>query len=210
MARSLHAFLAITFEQYRENKKAKDTELLLLKEMLNDELRNVRDLKMNLVEYELAVYSCNYFLENIGNKKETDSLAIYAHEIQNSPIFQISYSAYNNMNSLGWQIISNDSLRKEIIFIYDYYYDAMEELAHNRDFPLTNDFYLPLYNKHFNVGKQKVIDYQRLQRDSEFENVVRQLLFMKKDVIAFINRRLKKSEKLQQMINVEIRKILEK
>ena len=64
--------LAIAFENFRENQKARTIELLLLKEMLNDEERNVYDLKQNLEDYNNAVKGCNYILDKIENKKPND------------------------------------------------------------------------------------------------------------------------------------------
>ena len=200
--------LAITFENFRENKKARTTELLLLKEMLNDEKRNVRDLKSNLKDYQKAVKGCNYMLDRIDNKKAyDDSLGFYVNDIRHTPVFQISYSAYNTMNSIGWQIISNDSLRKEIIFLYDYYYDALEELAHNRDMPITNNQFMPIYNRHFDVGDKKPLSYDSLIEDTYFENIIREVKTIKEDVIGFTERRLKRSENLQELIKSEIIKL---
>ena len=200
--------LAIAFENFRENQKARTTELLLLKEMLNDEERNVYDLKQNLEDYNNAVKGCNYILDKIENKKPNDdSLGIYVNNIRHTPVFQISYSAYNTMNSIGWQIISNDSLRKNIIFLYDYYYDALEELAHNRDMPITNNKFMPIYNQYFDVGEKKALGYDSLIKNTNFENIIREVKFIKEDVIGFIERRLKYSENLQELIKAEIVKL---
>ena len=200
--------LAIAFDNFRENEKARTTELLLLKEMLNDEKRNVRDLKLNLRDYKKAVRGCNYMLDKIENEElNDDSLGIYVNDIRYTPIFQISYSAYNTMNSIGWQIISNDSLRKEIIFLYDYYYDALEELAHNRDMPITVNKFMPIYNQYFDVGKRKTLDYNSLIKDTNFENLIREVKFLKEDVIGFTERRLKRSKALQELIKSEIVKL---
>lgn len=200
--------LAFAFDNYRENKKSRTTELLLLKEMLNDEKRNVIDLKLNLKDYKKAVKGCDYVLSKIENKEPNeDSLGIYVNDIQLSAVFQISYSAYNTMNSIGWQIISNDSLRKEIIFLYDYYYDALEELAHSREFPITIDKFMPLYNKHFDVGKRKALNYDSLIKDTNFENIIREVKLIKQIVIGFTERRIKRSANLQELIKSEIDKL---
>ncbi|MBV6655844.1 MAG: hypothetical protein KI786_18880 [Mameliella sp.] len=200
--------LAITFDNFRENKKSRKTELILLKEMLNDEQRNIQDLQSNLSDYRKAVKGCNYILDKYENQTPNDdSLGIYAYNIRYTPIFQISYSAYNTMNSMGWQVISNDALRKEIIFLYDYYYDALEELAHNRDMPITNDKFMPLYNQHFDVGQRKTLDYEALMKDKTFENVIREVKFIKESVIGFTERRLDRSENLQALIKSEIAKL---
>lgn len=200
--------LAIAFDNSRENKKARTTELLLLNEMLNDEKRNVRDLKINLSDYKNAVKGCNYLLDKIEHKGPADdSLGIYVNNIRKTPVFQISYSAYNTLNSIGWQIISSDSLRKEIIFMYDYYYDALEELAHNRDMPITMNKFMPLYNQRFDVGEQRALNYDSLILDTYFENLIREVKIIKEDVIGFTERRIKRSENLQVLIEAEIIKL---
>lgn len=200
--------LAIWFEKYIESKQERKTEIILLKELLKDEVRNVSDLEINLEYYIKAWNGCNYVLDHLEkNKSYNDSLGIHFSQIGNSPIFQFSKSSYNTLQSIGWQIISNDSLRTKIIFLYDYYYDALEILAHQRDNQFSQNFFEPTYIRAFNLSDKIPIDYESLINDVEFENIVRRARAYKGTVIQFIGRRIEKSIELQSLIKEEIRRL---
>ncbi|MBA7582965.1 hypothetical protein ES708_24903 [subsurface metagenome] len=197
--------LAIWFENFMESKQERKTEIILLKELLKDEERNVSDLEFNLGMFIKAKNGCNYVLDQLKNKKPyNDSLGIHFGNIRYSLIFQISKSSYNTILSIGWQIITNDSIRTDIIFLYDFYYDALETLSVQLDMPYTQNHFIPMYNRMFNTGDKTPIDYESLINDIEVANIVRQARGYKVTVIQFIRRRIDQSKKLQILIEEEI------
>jgi len=200
--------LAIWFENYKENIKTRQTELVLLKELLKDEERNENDLKLNLAHYIRAKNGCDFVLDQLENNKAyDDSLGIHFANIRLSPQFQLSWASYNTIQTIGWQIISNDSLRGKIIDLYDVYYGPLVDLATQWDYPYVQNQITPLYNREFNAADQTPLNYKDLVDDIETENIVREAQRFKGALIIWIDRRLERSNSLQIFIRKEIKRL---
>ena len=200
--------LAIWFDNYKENNKNKKRELVLLNELLKDEKENYIELNEDLNYFYQAREGCEYVLDHIENNKPvSDSIGIYFGRIQISPIIQLQKSTYYTIQSIGWHIVSNDSLRSEIIFLYDRLYDALEELVHKRDFTYIRDYIVPLYNMHFNSIDNMPVNYEALINDMIVKNTVRKSKYLKEEIIRFTQRRIDKNIKVQELIKEEIKRL---
>ena len=90
------------------------------------------------------------------------------------PVF--TTSAYEDIKSnKGLGLISNDSLRKEIILIHERFYPFALENVDNEESMIHQELMLPVFAKLFvsnENGEAVPNDYSSLQRHQEFINVI--------------------------------------
>ena len=68
----------------------------------------------------------------INKRPYNDSLDIHFGNIQYNTQFTLNTGGYENLKSRGFEIISNDSIRKSIINVYDRWFDFIDDLEVSR------------------------------------------------------------------------------
>lgn len=123
---------AYALNNWNDNRNNRNTERKILTEIKNSIENDVKDFNSNIGGNRLSLRADEVFRELIHNKNVSqDSIGIYYTALFRDYIPIINKSAYESFKSNNIKIISNDSLRLEIISLYDYYYSIIEALEYD-------------------------------------------------------------------------------
>lgn len=119
--------LALQVNNWNDEKNSKISEQKILSEIRNGIWRDLSDFEGNVYSNKKAIKAGEYFINYISkNEVSLDSLNLYYSSLfrDYSPV--INKSGYESLKSSGLKTISNDSLRFQIVELYDYYYTIIE------------------------------------------------------------------------------------
>lgn len=120
---------AFSLSEWSNKREERITEVKILKEISNSLKRDLYDLENNVYAYGMSEHSIEIVKEWLdGNNTPNDSLNLYYQIMLRNYTPIINRSAYESLKSTNIKIISNDSLRLDIISMYDYYYRMVEKL----------------------------------------------------------------------------------
>jgi hypothetical protein len=121
--------IALQINNWNEEKKISNTELEILKLMRKNLNSDLRDMNGNIEFYRVRQKAAQVVLKSLDDSLyKNDSLSFSYANLGLSPFFIETTSAYENLKSIGFEIIKNDSLKENIMSIYSKSYQWMEEL----------------------------------------------------------------------------------
>ena len=104
-----------------------NTELKILQSMKENLNSDIQEMEGNLKIYSLALKSTLEILKVLNIPEyETDSLNIYFGHLAAHVMFIETTSAYENLKTIGFEIIKSDNLKKNIMHIYGKQYQVIE------------------------------------------------------------------------------------
>lgn len=125
----LGILIALQIDNWNQNRQNRKLERVLLNEFLVNLKSDLRDVKYN-IDYNTMLRSSNEiiytFLE--GTESYHDSLEYHFGHLYGGTIFTENVSAYESLKSIGLDLISNDSLRQQITYLYSVGYDLITSL----------------------------------------------------------------------------------
>ena len=125
-------FAAFALDNWNENRKDNNTELKILAEINNGLSQDIRDIGVNVYGHQSGLRATNYFEKLILNKPiETDSLPFHYFNLLRDFISVQNISGYETLKSKGLEIVTNDSLRTEILALYENDYNSLRKLEEN-------------------------------------------------------------------------------
>src|SRR5690606_37306824 len=120
---------AFALNNWNDNRRNANSENKILTEISNGLHKDLADIDTNIKGHEWGITSCNYF-RNIFTGKEVDhdSLMIYYQTLTRDFINLQNRAGYETLKSKGLELIKNDSLRRDIISLYEYDYTILRKL----------------------------------------------------------------------------------
>lgn len=124
----LGVLAAFALGNWGEQKKESKVELKILSEIKNGLDEDLADLDFNINGHKKGL-AANYFFSSLinGNQPKVDSLAQFYTDLLNDFIPVQNLSGYETLKSRGLEIIKNDSLRKEILSLYENDYNILRK-----------------------------------------------------------------------------------
>jgi len=120
---------AFALNNWNDNRKANRSENKILIEISNGLKKDIEDIRQNKLGHEKGIYACNYFRNMIAGKQvNTDSLLTYYRALTRDFISIQNTAGYETLKSRGLELIKNDSLRLQIITMYEYNYNILRKL----------------------------------------------------------------------------------
>lgn len=172
--------IALQINTWNENKKAREREIRLLNELIENlnvnEQRLTRD-----IELELKYFNSSKIIVDHLDKKLPyhDSLDIHFQLSQLSADIVLVTSAYEAIKSIGFDVISNDSLRTHIINLFDTNYESMIRETRSLEDQFWPSVVIPMWVKHLrnnsmdeDLSGQRPINYNALLNDPEFTSMI--------------------------------------
>ena len=203
--------IALSINNWNEKRKESIQELKILKNLGDDIKYNVLSIKSTYSSDSL-IASRNRFLLKIlkDNKSEyTDSLQIHFGGITRYYIFSPRKMAFEALKSEGLEIIKNDSLRSEVIKLYDENY-----LLNSHMIDLRKEIHINsknLYNKKLftlaDVGRKVPVNFNALKSDIEFINSLSYITAESRNFLGHYQNMLRKTESVENIILKEIQKL---
>ena len=106
--------IALQINNWNEDKKITSTELDILKVMKRNLNSDLRDMDGNIKFYMVRQNAAQVVLKSLDDSLyKNDSLSFCYANLGLSPFFIETTSAYENLKSIGFEIIKNDSLKRE-------------------------------------------------------------------------------------------------
>ena len=204
--------IALSINNWNEKNKIKKEESKVLTEIGKSLKDDLRYLKINLRGNKRYIRWLNIIKEQIElEKPSNDSLNYFYTAILFTNSVDITTGPYETLKSKGLDLISNDSLRNNIVLYYEqtvkYYID--KDLYLDRNF--TIEYCTKLFNtvaSYSDTGRIPIFpnDFESLKEDKVFSN----LLNTKIEEIGYKNRVLKNAKEEIEELTGFIRKELKK
>ncbi len=199
--------IALSINNWNEGNKRKSRErdvLLHMKRNLESDLH--QDYPKLVLEN--AMKSTNIVLDYLEQRKPyNDSLDYYFAWIPAYTRHMPNSTAYENLKTIGFDIISNDTLRENYQKLYAFNYELIEFQRNEISYKNYREF-KDFYKKHFrNYIVQKSAtpnNYQSLCENNEFHEMLITTREYGIEQMELRNRTNKEVEKLIEMINKEL------
>lgn len=168
--------IALQINNWNEDRKTRERELATLKELKANLLMDIEDFETNIRWHRVFIHSSEVVLNALrSGAPYHDSLSIHLARIPANPIFMPTTSAYQNLKMSGFELIGNDSLRRELQGLYEarYAYTAKTTgAAYDHDQEQFGRFYQKEMSSYIMNNKAHPVDFRALQTNQEFMNLV--------------------------------------
>ncbi|WP_340199008.1 hypothetical protein [Ascidiimonas sp. W6] len=120
---------AFALTNWNDNRNSKQSEEKILTEIKNGIGIDKQDFEGNIIGHTISLRA-NYMFRELLNGKEIsqDSIGLFYTSLFRDYTPVINRSGYESLKETSLKTITNDSLRFQIISLYDYYYGIIEIL----------------------------------------------------------------------------------
>ena len=188
----LGILIALFLNNINADKQARKTEIELLKELQSNLSSNIQILERTLkTEYEYLHYN-EMILEYLDHRKPYDegldpAFGVYFWTVTTNPVM----GGYEFLKSKGIDLISSDSLRKKISFIFDNEFSILKNENEVWSNNLQQNISYPYHVKHFRrydlaeadtsqIERARPFDYNALLEDEEFKSINAEIISNRK------------------------------
>lgn len=210
-------FAAFALENWKDNINEKKAASKILLEIRNGLEKDTFDMIENLHGHERSIEATKYFKDLLINKKvNSDSFNIQYFNLLRNFISLQNVSGYESLKSKGLEIIENDSLRSQIISIYEYDYSILKKLEedyselqfHNLYFDKINSIIAPnlIYSDDGTFNSLKIPFKVSNENRNIFLNCLIKIKYNRFFINKIYNETLEKVKKTMQMIDNETKK----
>ena len=167
--------LALQVNNWNSERAHRNKEISILTEMNRNLELNVNQFSAEIENQDSIIQNINIIMEQIKNNiPYHDSLGIKYASIAWTEEFNIANSAFETLKTIGFDLISSDSLRENIIHLFNVRYfrisDVIQKVS-SADYAKLTTVYL----RHIEYDKQgngTVNDFESLKNDIEFTNML--------------------------------------
>ena len=199
--------LALQVNNWNNESARKTKELSILTEMNRNLELNVKQFSAEIEHQDSIIQNINIILDHIKNNiPNHDSLSSKYASIAWSEEFNTANSAFETLKAIGLDLISSDSLRENIIHLFNVRYlkisDVISKIS-SADYTILSQVYL----RHIEYdiqGNGMVNDFERLKKDREFTNLLSNRRIWKVDIINAYKELIEESLQLSRMIDQEL------
>lgn len=167
--------IALQINNWNETNKLNTRELTLLKELKTNLKINIANLENDIDKQVKSVRSFKYII-NLPNSNlpYSDSIPSYLSDIDYAPDVILVSSAFQTLKSSGLELIQSDSLRIEIVNLFEVDYPKLMQETRRIEDQLWSAVVIPLFQKHLSNHNSGWIpnDYDSWLKDREFFNMV--------------------------------------
>lgn len=122
-------FAAFALNNWNEGRKVSNAEIQIISEINNGLKQDIKDMHLNMKGHEDGLRAVSFFQDLVDNKqREQDSLRFFTFYLLRNFISIQNNSGYETLKSKGLEIIENDSLRREILALYENDYSILKTL----------------------------------------------------------------------------------
>jgi hypothetical protein len=200
--------IALSINNWNENRKSNTREKKLLIELRANLQINVNNLNSDIVKQEKSAKIIHLLLEHLDHQKPyIDSLDYYFAEADYAPDVVLTSSAFETLKSIGFELIKKDSLRKEILYLFEVTYPTLMQNTKRIEDQVWSTASVPIYQKYFRreiEGQAKPIDYGALLQDKEFTNMLSFRVALRKSSTSSKIQVVNETKKLIEFIENEL------
>ncbi len=123
---------AFTLNNWNENRRDNRAATKILTEISNGLQKDLVDININIFGHNEGTAACKYWRKIIQNEEvDTDSLGQYYLALTRDFFSAQNNSGYETLKSRGLELLQNDSLRFDIISLYEYDYESLKTMEEN-------------------------------------------------------------------------------
>ena len=139
---------AFALENWNANRRDSRAEIKILTEVANGLKRDIDDVRLNVIGHKDGVAACRFWRRVVNNQPVgADSTQRYYSSLTRNFISIQNVSGYETLKSKGLEILKNDSLRAEIISLYEYDYNVLRKLEEEYSEMQFQQNYFPEFNQ---------------------------------------------------------------
>ncbi|MDH7445774.1 DUF6090 family protein [Aquimarina sp. 2201CG14-23] len=206
---------AFALNNWNENRRDNTAKQKILEELNNGLKNDIEDLNINLNGHKRGIKACEFWRNVIQNKEMTlDSLQFRFIELTRDYTSLQNSSAYETLKSRGLELIENDSLRSELISLYEYDYytlkileEEYEEMQYQKNyFKEINEFLAPSFVFDENgvlISLETPINLSKKQKNILMSYLIK-IELNRKGVLRFYQKTKKKVKSLEEKITKEL------
>ncbi|MDI9867536.1 DUF6090 family protein [Flectobacillus sp. DC10W] len=143
-------FAAFALDSWNETRKDKYVEIKILSEINNGLKQDIKDIRLNIIGHQQGIQAVNYFQKIILNQPVSkDSLKQYYFSLFRNFISIQNSSGYQTLKSKGLEIIENDSLRLQILSLYENDFNSIRKLEEDYSELQFHQIYYNKFNDYF-------------------------------------------------------------
>lgn len=177
--------IALQVNTWNTNRQSTIKELSLLAEMRENLKKDVIDSKYNKELNERFHESNKIILQQLDARHPFhDSMRLHYGSIWGATVQTMNTSAFDNLNSIGFDLIKNDALRRSITALYSERYPFIKRVESDFDNKIQMNEVLPQINAKIIVDTMwqsgYPININMLMDDDEFKGILRNNVFTKK------------------------------
>jgi hypothetical protein len=180
--------IALQLNNWDTESKAETKELNLLAEMRENLESDLSDCQYNIgVNERLHISNKTVLRELEARNPFHDSLRLHYGRLWGGTTQTMNTSAYDNLNSIGFDLIRNDSLRRSITVLYSERYPYLKKLESDFDNRIQMNEMLPQINAKIIIDTMwqsgYPIDIDALMDDDAFKGLLRNNMFVRSFMI---------------------------
>ncbi len=195
--------IALQLNNLNDIRKTKNVELSLLNDVKVSLLESQKDLekllKNNSQDVKNLTYLNNYVIKNLPYNHKLDTI-FASLPTWSSPY--LTYTAYETLKSKGLDLIKNDSLKKQIINIYESDFAGLTGDWDRWEWNINQDIVMPFFADNIrrdinNLFSATPNNFEALKKNKKFLNILSVLLFTR---VSGINRTKKSIANVKYLI----------
>lgn len=123
---------AFALNSWNDNRRDAQAATKILTEISNGLDKDLKDIEVNIYGHKQGINACKYWRNILSDKDvDTDSLMQYYFGLTRDFFSMQNNSGYETLKSRGLELIKDDSLRFDIISLYEYDYGALKTMEEN-------------------------------------------------------------------------------
>ena len=146
----ISVFIAVVFafalNNWNDNRKDNNAETKILHEISNGLEKDLDDITLNILGHKDGVVACKYWRKVINNAEfSQDSVLLNYLNLTRDFVSIQNKAGYETLKSKGLELLKNDSLRLEIITLYEYDFKTLLKLEETySEMQFQNSYYKEL------------------------------------------------------------------
>ncbi|MEQ8628776.1 DUF6090 family protein [Ekhidna sp.] len=204
--------IAVNIDDLNEETRLKRIEHTLLSEMYVNLQNDKTDLTANVTLCQNSLTSSYRVLDHLsGQDMQADSILYYYGNLWGTTVFTVNMSAYENLKSLGLQVISSNELRKMITNHYAEGYGYLLRVeAMDAEFLIHQ--LTPQMNKHLITTDDydkihhyaKPVNFDELRSSNEFKETLKKSIIMDRLLINTYQKSISSIDSILKKINFHL------
>ena len=203
--------IALSINNWNEVLKERALEIKILEEIKENIESDFKDHHQNIEFMEHTILSSDVILNHLENNLPYhDSLSEHFSWLAIIPDFYSVTSGYQLLSSKGVTLITNDSLRRDISFLYDNTHDWIKDFfafLKGNSYRILIEHMVPKFNKFQAFKTYEPRDYMKLLKDEEFKSYVQFNMEYFRDFKRSYEERIELGKNLTNRIEKEIEKL---
>jgi hypothetical protein len=211
-------FVAFELNNYGQNRTQKKVEIEILKGCQTELMADLEDININLKDFERSIRALNLIIEVLENDGAYhDSLSSYFNYTLLPIHFVHSTSSFEMLKSKGLDIVSNPTIRRKLISLYDSQYELflqaekeeLDEVQYGLRHMLSGRFESGFnYWEDTFKGTMVPLDFESLKRDKEYLYFIKTQRNRTRSYIEFFYANLKNSvESMIRDLDLELNRL---